>query len=184
VLADASDVAIHTALRPGDLGRIVSLHGICYHAEYGLDHTFEPYVAKPLAEFVLRADARERIWIATHRRQVSGSVAVVAASADEAQLRWLLLAAHLRGQGLGRRLVGDALAFCRQAGYRTVFLWTLGHLKAALALYRSFGFECAECHAHRIWGQDLIEEKHILDLSGRPGALSSRQPGLPGARAD
>ena len=33
-------------------------------AEHGFDHTFEAYVAGPLAEFALRASPRERIWIA------------------------------------------------------------------------------------------------------------------------
>ena len=161
---DALKIEIRNDLRPGDLGAIVQLHGECYGAEHGFDHTFEPYVAVPLSEFVLRADGRERIWIVTRDGRVGGSVAIVAASEREAQLRWLLLAPPLRGRGLGRRLVGEALVFCRRSGYESVFLWTLAHLDKALAVYRSFGFQVCQCRTHRVWGQALTEERHVLDL--------------------
>jgi hypothetical protein len=44
-------VTIRTTLRPGDIGYVTYLHGTLYAAEYGWDHTFEAYVAGPLAEF-------------------------------------------------------------------------------------------------------------------------------------
>lgn len=157
-------ISIHTRLRPGDLGAIVQMHGEIYAAEYGLDCTFEPYVAVPLSEFVLRNDDRERIWTVTHRQRIVGSVAIVAASATEAQLRWLLVAPAFRGQGLGRQLVAEALDFCRRCCYASVFLWTLGHLESALTLYRSFGFQRVHRNPHRLWGQDLVEEQYVLQL--------------------
>lgn len=159
-----TDIDIRSELRPGDIGAVIQLHGVCYGAEYGFDHTFEPYVAVPLAEFVLRGDPRERIWIVTRDGQVGGSVAIVAASEHEAQLRWLLLAPALRGLGIGRRLVEEALAFCRRSGYASVFLWTLAHLDKALDIYRHFGFQVRQRSTHRIWGQELTEERHVLDL--------------------
>jgi GNAT superfamily N-acetyltransferase len=161
---EGKDIGIRNDLRPGDLGAIIRLHGVWYAAEYGLDHTFEPYVAVPLSEFVLRADPRERIWIATREGRVGGSVAIVAASDGEAQLRWLLLEPPLRGRGLGHRLVGEALAFCRRSGYESVFLWTLGHLEKALGIYRSYGFRVSQRQTHRLWGQELTEERHVLEL--------------------
>src|SRR5215472_7259139 len=48
-------VTVRTYLKPGDIGAIVSLHGILYAGEYGFDPTFEAYVAGPLAEFVRSA---------------------------------------------------------------------------------------------------------------------------------
>jgi len=54
VFEDAENgVRVRTGLMPGDVGQITCLHGVVYDEEYGLDTTFEPYVAKPLAEFAL-----------------------------------------------------------------------------------------------------------------------------------
>ena len=49
---------IRTDIRPGDLGRVVEMHGELYAREYGLDHTFEGYVAAGLGEFMKTFDVR------------------------------------------------------------------------------------------------------------------------------
>ena len=66
---------IRYELRPGDLGMVVHLHGVLYAREHGLDTTFEPYVAKPLADFVLRGSGR--LWIAEEGDRMVGSIALV-----------------------------------------------------------------------------------------------------------
>ena len=94
-------VTLRTALRPGDLGTVVHLHGTVYAAEYGFDHTFEAYVAGPLAEFAIAASARERLWIAERGGRIAGCVAIVSASPRTAQLLWFLVAPSARGGGIG-----------------------------------------------------------------------------------
>src|SRR5262245_29983139 len=116
-------VTLRTSLRAGDLGAVVHLHGVVYAAERGFDPTFEAYVAAPLAEFVRRASPRERLWIAEASGRAVGCIAIVAAEPQTAQLRWFLVAPAARGAGLGRRLLDEALAFCRGCGYAGVFLW-------------------------------------------------------------
>jgi N-acetylglutamate synthase-like GNAT family acetyltransferase len=157
-------VTIRTDLRPGDLGTIVHLHGTTYAAERGFDPTFEAYVATPLAAFVRTRSDRERIWIAEQAGHVVGCVAIVAASEQAAQLRWFLVVPTARGQGLGKRLLDEALAFCRACGYAEVILWTESALPAAAHLYRAAGFHKIQEKPGRQWGVDLVEEKHELRL--------------------
>ena len=159
-----STVTLRTELRPGDLGAIVSLHGILYAREYGFDPSFEAYVAGPLAEFVCAGSNRERLWIAERDGRIVGCVAIVAASPETAQLRWFLVDPSARGTGLGKRLLYEAVAFCKECGYRKVILWTVSALLAAAHLYRAVGFQKVEEKPGRLWGVDVVEEKYELHL--------------------
>lgn len=177
-------ISVRHDLRAGDLGAVVSLHGVVYAAEQGFDATFEAYVAGPLAEFVRTRGPRERLWIAERGDRLVGCIAIVGAgprgalnhagegdaSASEvggtAQLRWFLVAPEARGAGLGRRLLGDAVAFARTCGYRSIQLWTVSALKTAAALYRAAGFEKVEEKPGRMWGVDVVEERFELRLDG------------------
>jgi GNAT superfamily N-acetyltransferase len=161
-------IAIRHELRPGDLGRVLYLHGTLYAAEYGWDHTFEAYVVGPLAAFALRKDPRERIWLVEAEQQrVDGCIAIVGSAESEgnaAQLRWFLLHPRLRGQGIGRNLLAQALEFARGAGYRSVHLSTARDLVAAAALYREAGFQLTEETTHPLWGQVVCEQRYDLLL--------------------
>jgi GNAT superfamily N-acetyltransferase len=158
-------ITLRTDLRPGDLGRIVALHGTVYAREHGFDATFEAYVAGPLAEFVRAASPRERLWIAERDGQLAGCAAVVAASPDTAQLRWFLVEPGARGAGLGKRLLREALTFARDSGYARIILWTVSALTAAAHVYRSAGFRKVEEKPGRLWAVDVIEEKYELQLN-------------------
>ena len=155
-----ANVSIRNQLKPGDIGYIVYLHGIIYAQEYGWDYTFETYVAGPLAEFAKAPGERGRIWIVEKDGQVAGSVAIVEVSEREAQLRWMLLTADLRGYGLGRYLVEQTLDFCKEQGYTTVFLWTVSILTPAVKLDQSVGFQLTEEKTHRTWGAELTEQRY------------------------
>ncbi|MBI9085323.1 MAG: GNAT family N-acetyltransferase [Desulfobacterales bacterium] len=163
-IASDTTVRIRHDFRPGDVGAIVYLHGTLYAEEYGFDHTFEPYVAIPLSEFVRSKTGREKIWIVEKGGKVQGSLAIVACTENQAQLRWLLLHPDLRGTGMGKQLVGKAVAFSREAGYKSVFLWTVRGLAAATEIYRSAGFTLTETNPHTIWGRELTEERYELPL--------------------
>jgi len=151
-------------LKPGDLGYIVHLHGTIYAAEYGFDPTFEAYVAGPLAEFVRTRTDRDRLWIAQHGERIVGCIAVVGAPRNQAQLRWFLVDPSARGQGLGRRLLHEAVKFCKGRDYESVFLWTVSALTTAARLYRSFGFKRVEERPGTQWGVEVVEERHVLCL--------------------
>ena len=161
-------VAIRYELRPGDLGRIVYLHGTLYAAECGWDHTFEAYVAGPLAAFALRENPKEQIWLVETDHKVNGCIAIVESEAESdanaTQLRWFLLHPGLRGRGIGRNLLGQALEFARRVGYRSVYLSTARDLEAAAALYREAGFQLTQEMTHPMWGQVVCEQRYDLVL--------------------
>jgi ribosomal protein S18 acetylase RimI-like enzyme len=157
---------------------IVYLHGTIYARERGFDPTFEAYVAGPLAECVRAGSHRERLWIAERGGQMVGCIAIVAASPVTAQLRWFLVDPSSRGYGLGKKLLQEALAFCRQAGYTDVILWTDSALTTAARLYKAAGFRKTEEKAGRVWGVDLVEEKYELRF-GLPNAEWGETPAFP-----
>jgi N-acetylglutamate synthase-like GNAT family acetyltransferase len=153
-------------LCPGDLGRIVALHGQLYAAEYGFGLQFEAYAAETLAEFGKpERTERDRLWIAEIDGRVVGSIGIIGREGNAAQLRCLLIAPEARGIGLGRRLVETALDFCRAAGYASVFLWTVQGLSAAAHLYAAAGFVKTDELPPSDWGVPVIEERYEVRLS-------------------
>lgn len=156
---------IRTELRPGDIGQVTYLHGVFYAGEYGWGPAFEAYVAEGLARFVLEGDpSADRLWIAEIPGQLLGCLAVQGLPDEVAQLRWFLVHPGSRGTGIGRRLLEAALAFCRERGFRSVSLWTIRGLEAAVHLYRSAGFRLAEEQTVTRWGTTLTEQRYELDL--------------------
>lgn len=156
-------VHIRDVLEPGDLGMVVHLHGVIYAREYGLDTSFEPYVAKPLAEFAISGAGR--LWIAEGDTGVVGSIAMVdTEEAGVGQLRWFLLAPEVRGTGLGKRLLEEALAYGRARRFARIFLWTFADLAGALKLYERAGFKVTERKTGIVWGAERTELRMDLEL--------------------
>ncbi|MGY3621315.1 bifunctional helix-turn-helix transcriptional regulator/GNAT family N-acetyltransferase [Bradyrhizobium sp. USDA 10063] len=145
--------------RPGDMGWVVQSHGALYASEYGFDSSFEALVAEIAAKFLTSFDAsRERCWIADLDGMPVGSVFLVRHSDDIAKLRLLLVDPAGRGQGLGKRLVGECITFARACGYRKITLWTQSILVAARKIYQDAGFVLVKSQPHRSFGQDLVGE--------------------------
>jgi GNAT superfamily N-acetyltransferase len=61
-------------------------------------------------------------------------------------------------------LLQQAIEFCRDAGHKTVFLWTFEGLEAARTLYEQAGFKLCEAHQIQQWGQTINEQKFKLIL--------------------
>jgi GNAT superfamily N-acetyltransferase len=171
--ASPATFAVRHDLKPGDLGAIVSFHGTIYAREYGFDPTFEAYVASHLAEFVCARTDRDQLWIAEHEDRILGCIAIVGISDQEAQLRWFLVDPSVRGLGLGKRLLHEAVAFCQHCRYESLFLWTVSALTAAARLYRSVGFVLVEQRPGKQWGVEVVEEKYVLQPVCGQGSVPS-----------
>jgi len=169
----AGAVSIRSGPRPGDLGRVLAMHGEIYAREYGFDERFEAHVARGLAGFADRlGEARDdpcgaepgRLWVAEHADAVVGTVALTEEGDGVGQLRWFLVAPEARGAGLGRTLLRTLLAHARERGLTHVRLWTVDVLETAARLYLELGFRCTERHPTSGFGVDLDELRYDLEL--------------------
>lgn len=168
---------IRRELRPGDLGAIIAHHGQTYSREYGLDPTFEAHVGASVSEAGKRRwpSERERLWIAELGGSHAGSLALTDEGNDTAAVRWFVLDPRLRGEGLGRQLMVELVAFAKGAGYATVGLETFTDLRAAAHIYRSHGFELIWTATEPRWGREQLSYQRY-ELSFQARAHSRRSP--------
>lgn len=158
-------------LRVGDIGWIIHRQGVLYAQEYGWDESYEALVAEILAGFVKSFDpAAEGAWIAEREGAIVGSVFLVRAAPEVAQLRLLYVEPCTRGLGIGRHLVRACIDSARARGYRTLTLWTHDVLAAARRIYVAAGFQLVKEEPHHSFGKDLIGQTWELAL--RPGPRS------------
>jgi len=153
--------------RPGDIGWIIHRHGVVYAEEYDFDETFEALVAEILVQFIRKHDPkRECLWIAEQEGEWIGSVMIVDAGNQVAQLRLLLVEPKARGQSVGMRLINECINFSSLNHYRKIKLWTQSNLLEARHLYAKAGFERVSESPHKSFSQDLIAEFWELTLGG------------------
>jgi GNAT superfamily N-acetyltransferase len=152
---------------PGSIGRVAELHGTYYHHHWGFGLFFEAKVATELAEFLRRYDEkRDGFWTATLEGRVEGSITIDAlhVESEGAHLRWFIVSDALRGRGIGNRLINSALDFCRDRGYRRLYLWTFEGLHPARYLYEKSGFKLVEQRRGIQWGTEVNEQQFLLQL--------------------
>lgn len=148
-----------------DIAYVISRHCSLYETEYGLTNDFKRYVHSGVNHFVKPYDeTRECLWIAEHKGKPAGSIAIVKVNAATAQLRYFLLEPEMRGRGLGDKLVSLAINFCREKGYKQVYLETISMLKTARHLYKKHGFTLTSTHKNSSWGKTVTEERWDLTL--------------------
>ncbi len=161
----SENTVIRSDLRPGDLGRIVTLHGEGYAGEEGgFGLAFEAFVARTLADFVIDNKAQGRIWLAERGAALLGCAAMVDRG-DRGQLRWVIVAPSARGEGLGKRLVEKAMIYAAAKNWSEVFLETTSGLSASMDIYLRLGFEVVGEERLTLWhphAQTLIRMRKAL----------------------
>ena len=148
-----------------DAQYIINSHYDIYAKEYKFDLSFKDFIAKSVEDFIQRSDdLNEKILILEIAEEPKGSIGITKVNEDVAQLRLFLVDPSLRGSGLGRQLIQNAIDFCREKKYKTIILWTNSELKAARHLYEKFGFRIMETRKQVLSNQELIEERWELSL--------------------
>jgi GNAT superfamily N-acetyltransferase len=146
---------------PGCIGRIAQLHASYYAATHGFGVEFEAKVARELSDFCIGyVQGRDGIWLA-RSPEVEGSVILDGSKAPEsgAHLRWFITSDKLRGLGVGRTLLTQALAFADAKNYKKTYLWTFEGLEAARHLYESCGFKLVHQSPGKQWGTVVNEQR-------------------------
>lgn len=162
--APAMPAEILRGYRPGAIGQIVGLHADFYARNFGFGQFFESLVASGLAQFAPRlANPRNQLWLAMDDGVMAGSVAIDGEDlgGNTAHLRWFILGDNLRGTGMGRKLLDEALAFCDGQGFEATQLWTFKGLDAARRLYEAAGFVLADEQPGRQWGSEVVEQRFV-----------------------
>lgn len=155
---------INEGYLPGCIGRITQLHAQYYTAASGFGVAFEARVASDLANFCRAYQAgRDGLWLVRQDGQIEGSIAIDGTHAADAgaHLRWFITSDALRGQGIGRSLLAQALAFADGCGYRITVLSTFAGLDAARHLYEDHGFRLAEEGMGSQWGRTVLEQRFV-----------------------
>jgi ribosomal protein S18 acetylase RimI-like enzyme len=66
-----------------------------------------------------------------------------------------------KGQGLGRRLLGEAAALLARSGRRSVYLWVFDANRMALRFYLALGGSIAERGIERLDGRDVPQTRIV-----------------------
>jgi GNAT superfamily N-acetyltransferase len=152
---------------PGLLGGITALHARYYHRQWGFDLFFETKVAAELADFLHHFDpTKDGLWVAMMDNQIAGSIAISGREAGTlgARLRWLIVAPEYQGRGFGKRLMREAVDFCRRTRFKRIYLTTFAGLDAARHLYEKEGFRVVIEQEDAHWGKTVLEQTFELLL--------------------
>jgi len=134
---------IRRGYEPGLIGRVGELHGRYYATAWGVGAQFEIMMTREFCDFIERYDPEWDIVLsALIDGVVVGSISILGRKpeADSAQLRFFLVDPQYQGRGAGKALLNAALEWCRERGFRKVFLWTVDHLPQSRQLYERAGF--------------------------------------------
>ena len=165
------DIRIEKGYVPGSIGRVAELHGTYYQQHWGFSLFFEARVATELSEFLRRYDPQQDgFWLAVRKERVEGSIAIDGCHAEDigTHLRWFILSDAQRGQSIGNRLIDAAMGFCRDKGYKRVYLYTFEGLNAARHLYEKAGFVLVDQKRGTQWGKEVNEQRFELLLDHEP----------------
>jgi GNAT superfamily N-acetyltransferase len=160
-----------TGYRVGDIGKVVALQSAYYDRHWQLGRTFEAIMARDMGEFMSRFDASaDGAWIARDGEKIIGSIFVDGSNPEGVMLRYFLLDDDYQGLGLGKKLMGEAMAFAGSLHVSHMTLWTHDGLLPAVHLYEKYGFKTVESRRDIYWGANLNRLKMVKRFQRRIAA--------------
>lgn len=93
-----------------------------------------------LQDWYFADDGASGFWVAEYENQIVGMIGVRCMHDDVAEMRRLRVAPAYRRQGVGSRLMEQAVRFCKDQGYLKVRLDVRSERTPAIALFEKLGF--------------------------------------------
>ncbi|KAE9369424.1 MarR family transcriptional regulator [Stipitochalara longipes BDJ] len=147
----AEPLIISSGYRPGLLGRCLEMHMQYYSLEVGFGASFESQLATGLGELLNRLDSpKNGTWAVTDGTNIYGTIFIDGGG----------------GQGLGRKLIEQAMAFVDDHQFVETHLYTFNGLDAARRLYESCGFVLVEEAIMNKWGKEMKIQSFVRRLGG------------------
>lgn len=154
--------------RPGVTASLIALQMGYYKGHWDFGRTFEAKLAEELGAFLARYDPDRHLFLNAfvENSVLKGSITIDddAGAPGLAHLRWFMVAEDMRGRGLGKELLGRAVAFCRDRDYGGIYLTTFAGLHAARTLYERAGFGLADESEKDPWSGTVGLQRFELDL--------------------
>jgi GNAT superfamily N-acetyltransferase len=148
---------------PGLIGTVSALFGRHVSASHGVNWTLDAMIAEEQCEFFRRFDPeRDRVWVPMEGAVPKGGLTIEGPRShrESARLRFFILDESLRGQGIGRRMLAEAMQFCRDRHWRRIYLTTLSGLDAAMHLYAGQGFSLVSESRDAFHGSRAFEQTY------------------------
>ncbi|MDB4886840.1 MAG: putative acetyltransferase [Gemmatimonadetes bacterium] len=143
-----------------DVRRLVTAHGDARADTPGVEYVYADAAGMP-GPYV---PPRGGLWLAVADDTGVGCVALRPVDESSAEVKRMFVDPAWRGCGIGRALMERVIEEARVRGYAMLRLGTLHDMDAALALYRSLGFQPIA----RYRADELIDTRFFeLPLSGR-----------------
>ena len=152
---------------PGAIGRIAELHGKYYNNYWNFGLFFEAKVAIELSKLLIEdTSSQSGFWVASVKNKIIGGIAIDGGQRkkNEARLRFFIISPDFQGLGIGNLLMEKAISFCKDSGFREVYLTTFAGLDAAKYLYEKWGFKLIEEKEDTTWGVVVKEQLFICTL--------------------
>lgn len=164
-LSDVTDVINIRTFTLSDIEYVISRHKTLYYAERHLSNVFFNYVDQIVYQFANNFNPKtDCLNILECNGNPAGSIAVVKAEDEIAQIRFFMLEPEMRGRGYGNKLMDMALDFCREKKYKHVFLLTISAQVIARHIYERRGFRKTDSYDKSEWGEEVVEERWDLEL--------------------
>ena len=119
-----------------------------------------------IAEAYFSDEGQSALWVADYDETVIGMIGVQKTSQHGAEIRRLRVRSDYRRQGVGSKLLEQALTFCLHHSYLKVSLDVRIERGPAIALFEKFGFQLNR--SREVNGRRLLD--FYLDLYSEPSA--------------